>query len=199
MLIGLSGGYCAGKNLAASILEEEGFAVLDVDKLGHAATLREKERILALFGPGLLGADGEIDRKALGKRVFGDPAALARLEGLIHPAANALAEEWIAAQAGPRICLNAALLHRMPAIDRLDFIIEVRAPFLLRLFRAMRRDKLPLDQALSRLFSQRGFPRLLAASGRPIVRVRNAGSEGALASAIARALARGEAMAAAKG
>jgi dephospho-CoA kinase len=194
MIIGLSGGYCAGKNLAASLLEEEGFSVLDVDKLGHVATIREKEKIIARFGENLRGPDGEVDRKALGQLVFKDKRALRDLEAIIHPAANALAEEWIAAQKSKRLCLNAALLHRMPAIERLDFIIEIRAPLVLRLLRARKRDGLGFTRALARIHAQRDFPRILAASGRPVLRVGNAGSVRALRGALARALEKGEAI-----
>jgi len=48
-----------------------------------------RERLVALFGPAILGPDGAIDRRALGARVFGDPAALRRLEEVVHPAVRA--------------------------------------------------------------------------------------------------------------
>ena len=92
MLIGLTGLYCAGKNYIASILDSRGIPVLDVDKLGHQAIEREKEAIITRFGAIVLGTDGHIDRRALGKQVFGEPEALAALEAIVHPAANALTE-----------------------------------------------------------------------------------------------------------
>lgn len=192
MLIGLTGGYCAGKNLAASFLEAEGYAVLDVDTLGHAAIGAERERIIGLFGESFRSPDGEVDRRALGRRVFGDRAALAALEGIVHPAANRMAEEWLESRSGGKLCLNAALLHRMPAIERLDFVLELWAPLLPRLRRAMKRDGLGVLPALARIRAQRDFPRLLRASGRPVLRVANSGGPAALRAALLRALEAGE-------
>ncbi|MCL2374428.1 MAG: dephospho-CoA kinase, partial [Treponema sp.] len=49
-LIGLTGAYCAGKNRVALLLEQRGFAVLDVDKLGHEVIETEKTRLVSHFG-----------------------------------------------------------------------------------------------------------------------------------------------------
>jgi dephospho-CoA kinase len=159
-LIGLTGTYCAGKNYVAGLLEGRGFPALDVDKLGHAAIEAEKAAVLARFGPGVLGGDGAVDRRLLGKRVFGRPGELAALEGIVHPAANRMTGEWIARQsaAGCRaLVINAALLHRSSAFDRLDCIILVRAPLLTRLFRARKRDRLPFPELIRRFRSQKKF------------------------------------------
>ncbi|MDR1302497.1 MAG: dephospho-CoA kinase [Treponema sp.] len=157
LIIGLTGTYCAGKNHVAKLLEARGFPVLDVDKLGHQGIEVEKAAILERFGPGILGKDGNIDRKLLGAQVFGSPESLAWLETLVHPTANRLTEEWIERQ-GDRSCvINAALLHRSTAWNRLDGIILVKAPVLTRLLRARKRDKLPWGQLIMRFRSQTEF------------------------------------------
>jgi dephospho-CoA kinase len=165
-IIGLTGMYCAGKNHAAGMLEARGIPVLDVDKLGHRAIELEREAILARFGPSVLAAEtadtntalaSSIDRKKLGALVFGKPTELAALEGIVHPAANRLTDEWIAAQDTPVCVINAALLHRSSAFARLDAIILVKAPLLTRLLRARRRDKLPWGEIIKRFRSQRKF------------------------------------------
>jgi dephospho-CoA kinase len=156
-IIGLTGEYCAGKNHVAHLLEERGLPVLDVDKLGHQALETERNAVLARFGPGVLGPDGAVDRKKLGERVFGKPEELAALEGIVHPAANRLTDEWIANQAGRPCVINAALLHRSSAFARLDRVILVKAPTLTRLLRARKRDHLPWGQLLRRFKSQREF------------------------------------------
>jgi dephospho-CoA kinase len=160
-IIGLTGTYCAGKNYIGRRLSARGLPVLDVDKLGHSAIEIEREAILKRFGRDILGKDGAIDRRLLGAKVFGKPEELAALEGIVHPAANAMTTEWIAArgaeQLGRPCVINAALLHRSSAFGVLSCIILVQAPFLTRLLRAKKRDGLPLFQLLRRLGSQKKF------------------------------------------
>jgi dephospho-CoA kinase len=156
-IIGLTGAYCAGKNFIAGLLEKRGLAVLDVDKLGHRALTGEKGAIVSRFGDGILGPDGEVDRRRLGARVFGRPGELAALEGLVHPAVNRLTLEWIGAQGGRPCVINAALLHKSSAFGILDALILVKAPLVIRLLRAKRRDKLPWPALIRRFQSQRGF------------------------------------------
>ncbi|MDR3248129.1 MAG: dephospho-CoA kinase [Treponema sp.] len=156
-IIGLTGTYCAGKNYVAALLAARGLAVLDVDKLGHQAIIKEKGAIIARFGGDVLGDDGEVDRRSLGAKVFGKPGELAALEAIVHPAANRLTGQWLAAQ-GDRPCVvNAALLHKSSAFERLDALILVKAPYLTRLLRARRRDHLPWAALFRRFGSQKDF------------------------------------------
>ena len=158
MIIGLTGLYCAGKNHVAAILEKHGFPVLDVDKLGHQVLNEEKEAIFTQFGHDLKNADGHLNRKLLGQRVYENPEKLIQLENIVHPGANRLTEEWILQRdrAGDRACvINAALLHKSSVFGKLDHIILVTAPFLIRLFRAKRRDKLPWSEILKRFANQK--------------------------------------------
>jgi dephospho-CoA kinase len=155
-LIGLTGMYCAGKNYIAGMLEERGLPVLDVDKLGHEAIKREKNAIVQRFGSSILREDGGVDRRLLGALVFGKPEELAALEDIIHPAANRMTEEWMARQEGDCV-INAALLHRSVAFKKLDHILLVKAPLIIRLFRARKRDGLPWRVLLTRFKSQREF------------------------------------------
>ena len=174
MLIGLTGKYCAGKNHVAALLQARGLPVLDVDKLGYQVLETEKEAIFAQFGPDLKKADGSPDRRLLGQRVFGNPEKLAALEAIVHPAANRLTDEWIAAQNGPCV-INAALLHRSSAFNRLDRIILITAPLLIRLIRAKRRDKLPWPAILKRFASQKDFNSQYLAVNAEIYRIENPG------------------------
>jgi dephospho-CoA kinase len=156
-LIGLTGLYCAGKNYAAALLEKEGLPVLDVDKAGHEALAVQKNNIAARFGGDVLDGMGNVDRKKLGARVFGDPGKLRALEAIVHPETNHLVNEWIAAHEGQTAVINAALLHECACFDRLDAVIVIRAPFLVRLWRAKKRDGLPLSQLLKRFGAQKTF------------------------------------------
>jgi len=162
MVIGLTGLYCAGKNYIGALLEKRGIPVLDADRLGHEVIDSETESIISQFGQTILDSSGKINRQLLGKLVFNRPGAMAVLESLVHPGVNRLTEEWIAKcnesrEAG--ICvLNAAVLHKSSVFSQLSAIIEVKAPFFIRFFRAIGRDKRPLGEILNRFKAQKGFP-----------------------------------------
>jgi dephospho-CoA kinase len=178
MIIGLTGKYCAGKNHAADLLEKRGIPVLDVDKLGYQVLESEKEAIFAQFGNDLKRSDGALDRRLLGRIVFGKPEKLAILEGIVHPPVNRLTNEWIAAQKGAPCAINAALLHRSSVFHTLDCIILVTAPFLTRFFRARRRDRLPFREILRRFASQKDFNTQYLSIKAEIYKVENHGYSG---------------------
>jgi len=154
LILGLTGGYCAGKSSAAAALADAGWTIVDVDALGHAALERSAAAVAALLGPGVLKPGGAPDRRAIGALVFADPALLARYEAIVHPAMNALVDEAVDA-AGDRVCVDAALLYRLPVAGRCDAIIEVRAPLLARLRRGKSRDGLGARAVLSRIARQK--------------------------------------------
>jgi dephospho-CoA kinase len=176
MLIGLTGMYCAGKNYVAALLERRGLAVLDVDKLGYIAIENKKAAIFERFGDDVKNQDGSVNRRLLGERVFGRESELAALEAIVHPEANRLSLEWIAAQDGKPCVINAALLHRSAVFGQLDGIILVSAPRLVRLIRARRRDKLPWGVLLRRFASQKQFAAQYLAGNADIYKVENSGT-----------------------
>jgi len=178
MLIGLTGKSCAGKNHVAALLEARGLPVLDVDKLGYQALEMEKEKIFSIFGSDLQRADGSLNRRLLGQRVFGNPEKLAALEAVIHPPVNQLTEKWITERDGACV-INAALLHRSVIFNRLDRIILVTAPLFTRLIRAKRRDKLSWKVVFNRFASQKDFYSQYLSANAEIYRVFNFGSFGA--------------------
>jgi len=153
MVIGVTGAFCAGKSLAVSRLRDLGFTEIDVDRLGHAALEHQKEQLVARFGPGILEADGRVNRRSIGRLVFAGPSALRDLEAIVHPVMIAEVERLVRAGPGPTV-INAAILFRM-RLDRLcNLVVCVRAPFPLRLLRAIRRDRLGLVAAARRLLAQ---------------------------------------------
>jgi dephospho-CoA kinase len=87
--IGLTGPIGCGKSTVAGWLAELGARVIDADVVARDVTAPgtpELAAVVAEFGPGILRDDGSLDRASLGRIVFADPAALARLEAIIHPA-----------------------------------------------------------------------------------------------------------------
>jgi dephospho-CoA kinase len=155
LLLGLTGPYCSGKNFAGEILAGKGFSVLDVDKLGHIALENKKDAVVARFGNSVLDADGKIDRRTLGAAVFGKPVELAALENIIHPEVNSLTLEWLASCKERDCVINAALLHKSCAFTMLDAIIFIKAPYIARIFRARKRDRLPFKEIRRRFKTQR--------------------------------------------
>ena len=140
-LIGLTGNIACGKSTVARILAELGADVIDADRLVHL--LMEPggdcwRAIVARFGQGILRPDGTIDRARLGEIVFRDPAALAELESMLHPAARKLAERRIAASRKPVVVLEAVKLVEAgwrPLVDSLWVVICRREQQIERLMR----------------------------------------------------------------
>ncbi|MEB4613057.1 dephospho-CoA kinase [Leucobacter sp. M11] len=88
-LIGLTGGIASGKSTIARRLAEHGAVHLDADQIARDAVdpgTPALARIADAFGPDVIAADGSLDRAALGAIVFADSAALATLNGIVHPA-----------------------------------------------------------------------------------------------------------------
>lgn len=94
--IGLTGSIGAGKSAALAAFARHGAAVLDSDAVVHALYLRPavQAAVTGRFGPAVVLSDGSIDRAALGRIVFADPAALAWLEALLHPLVGEASERW---------------------------------------------------------------------------------------------------------
>jgi dephospho-CoA kinase len=87
-VIGLTGGIASGKSTVAGFLAGLGATVIDVDKVWHKALKDDAElrqKIVAAFGDVILTPHGDIDRKKLGKMVFGNTEALARLNSIMQP------------------------------------------------------------------------------------------------------------------
>jgi len=133
MVIGLAGGIGAGKSTVARILGEHGAAVIVSDRLNHQE-LDSPEVIQTLvewFGPGLLGADGEILRPALAEIVFNDAQHRARVEGLLHPRIDRRRRELIAIyRRDPQIRLiviDSPLLFETGLNELCDAVVFVEA------------------------------------------------------------------------
>lgn len=112
--VGLTGGIGAGKSEVARLLAGHGAVIVDADVLAREAVAVGSEglaEVVEAFGPGVLAADGSLDRAALATVVFADPAARGRLEAIIHPRVRALAEAAFAAAAA-----DAVVVHDVPLL-----------------------------------------------------------------------------------
>lgn len=157
-VIGLTGNIGAGKSTAIAWLARQGAFVLDADRLGHAVMapgLPAHDAVLQAFGPQVLAADGTIDRRALGAIVFADPARLAQLEAIIHPAVLARAEELIARSAAQVVVIEAIKLLEARNLLRLcDEVWVLIADEEIVLRRLMETRGMSEDDARRRLAAQ---------------------------------------------
>ena len=99
-VIGLTGGIASGKSLVSEQLAERGAVLIDADKVGHSAYLKGTptfDEVVAAFGTEIVGADGEVDRKELGGKVFADPEARHKLESIVWQAIRSKVEEQLEA------------------------------------------------------------------------------------------------------
>ncbi len=190
MLLGLTGGYCAGKNLAARLLSRRGWACCDVDVLGHAALELRLPEVADLLGPGMLKPDGSPDRREIGRRVFEDPDLLARYESIVHPALFSLVDEVIAGSGGRDLCLNAAILYKLPQVLRCAAVLELRSALPVRVLRGRARDGLPIGAILDRIRRQKPLWDRRKDYPGPVLVLRNSGSESGLARRLDGALGR---------
>jgi dephospho-CoA kinase len=113
IIIGLTGNIATGKSTVLAYLRSKGAYVIDADKLTHRAMAPDGpayQAIVDTFGPAIVRDDGSIDRAALGRIVFADPAALQQLEAIIHPAVFVLAQQEIAATTAPVVVVEAIKL-----------------------------------------------------------------------------------------
>lgn len=89
VVIGLTGGIGAGKSTVSAGLARRGAVVIDADAITRELQEPGTEVFVAMvdrFGPGIVGADGRLDRPAVADIVFHDPEALADLNAIVHPA-----------------------------------------------------------------------------------------------------------------
>ena len=114
--IGLTGAIGCGKSTVAGWLRDLGAVVVDADAIARSVTAPGEPAlaaVLARFGPAYRREDGSLDRAALGRLVFTDPAALRDLESIVHPAVRPRIEGAVAAAesaAAPAVVVEAIKL-----------------------------------------------------------------------------------------
>ena len=184
LVIGLTGGIASGKSTAARYLASLGAHVIDADALGHRAYAPDTDayrEVLATFGEDVRGVDGQLDRKALGGKVFGDPGAMKRLTDIMWPEIRRLAEVEIAAvrETDPAtvVVLEAAVLFEAGWQDAVDETWVVSVDRNLALTRAMTRDGLDKSAVQARIDAQLSNERRTALAD---VVVDNSGTEQAM-------------------
>jgi dephospho-CoA kinase len=157
--IGLTGGIASGKSVVSQMLAKLGATVVDVDRVAHEtyrAGTAGHARLREAFGPSVVGADGEIDRRVLGGLVFGKPEEMSKLTGIVWPLTRARIEEMARdhAQEPGVLVFEAAVLLEAGWTDLVDEVWVVTVPVEVARTRLMARNGLTEEQADARIGSQ---------------------------------------------
>ncbi|HEY7373853.1 MAG TPA: dephospho-CoA kinase [Polyangia bacterium] len=158
-LVGLTGNIGSGKSTIGRMFAARGIPVIDADDL-----LREAQRPgqpghaqIAAAWPEAIAADGTVDRQRLGKIVFADPAARARLEAITHPRIQELSRARSAAlaAAGHDLAIyEASLLIESGRDKEVDALIVVTASEATRIARVVARNGVSEDDVRARMRAQ---------------------------------------------
>jgi len=141
-IIGILGGIGSGKSTVAEELAKLGCKVIDADKIGHKALDKKdvRQKIIGLFGEGILGPSGRIDRRKLSDIVFADADKLLSLNRMIHPVILKRTDELIKRYSRQNrvkaIVLDMPLLVEVGWAKRCDKLIFVGCKRRLRVDRA---------------------------------------------------------------
>ena len=146
LLIGLTGGIGSGKSSVSARLAERGAVVVDADAITRELQEPGQPVLAAMverFGPDILAADGTLDRQVTADLVFADPAALADLNAIVHPAVGAEIARRLEAEAGTDhvVVLDVPLLVESGRSDLAGLVVVDVDP----------------ELAVARLVEHRGF------------------------------------------
>src|SRR3974390_2947647 len=151
LAVGLTGGIGSGKSAVADLLVERGAVLIDADQVARDVVAPDGpayQPLIDRFGPGLVAADGTIDRQALANVAFAHEESRLALNAITHPA------------------IGVRMIELRDALPGTDDIVALAIPPL-PLLKAVHRETVklhkgvvvdtPIDVALERLLSQRGF------------------------------------------
>ena len=153
-----TGGIGSGKSVVVRVFQELGLPAYDCDRAAKECYDRDPQllaEVVALCGKEVLDAGGRLDRAALSRRIFGDPALLAAVEDRVHPAVIRDFENWKKQQESGLVVIESAILLEKPQFAGLmDYTLAVTAPEALRVVRVMARDGVSETQVRRRMAAQ---------------------------------------------
>ena len=158
--IALTGGIATGKSHVRAAFEALGVPTIDADRHARAVVAAGTDgwrAVRARFGDGVIGPDGELDRKRLAAIVFADAEARRDLEAIIHPAVRRAIDAWFASLAAPEVPFGIAdipLLYETGRQAEFDGVIVAACSPDIQLRRLMARDGLTSDDAQQRVRAQ---------------------------------------------
>lgn len=168
LCIGLTGGIGSGKTLVGDTFAELGVEVADADAVSHRLTEPGAPGLLAItsaFGPSILLPSGALDRAALRRRVFSEPAERARLESILHPLIAAEMKHEIDAWQGPYgIVVIPLLLEKGRSRGYIDRVLVVDCPEEVQVQRVVQRSGLAPEEVRAIMATQLSRAKRLAAA-----------------------------------
>jgi dephospho-CoA kinase len=167
-VVGLTGGIGSGKSTVAELFVQHGAALVDTDVIAHQLTAPGGGAMPALvreFGPEVATADGALDRPAMRRMVFADPAARTRLEAILHPLIRQVSAERCRAAAAPYVILAVPLLVESGTYrQRCDRVLVVDCPESLQVERVVARNGMSADEVRAIMAAQVSRQQRLAAA-----------------------------------
>lgn len=155
MVLGVCGKVCSGKDAVSDILLQQGWYIIDADKLSREVLLEQEEKIILAFSKDdIINQHGCIDREKLGKVVFNNKKKLYLLNTLSHPYIIEKIYQKIQSSVEENIVVNAALLP-ITKISGIDALLFVQASLKERISRARARDKKNWFFIFQRIWIQR--------------------------------------------
>jgi dephospho-CoA kinase len=159
-LIAITGGIGSGKSVVSQIVKVMGYQVYDCDQRARALMIESEDvrrQLIEAFGKETFLDDGSLNRQHLSAKAFGNAEALARLNGIVHPATASDMLQWAKTQAGhgAKVTFMETALLRTAGLDRMvDEVWHVTAPASVRIPRVMARSGLSAQQVQDRMKSQ---------------------------------------------
>ena len=149
--VGVTGGIGSGKTVVCRVFRTLGIPVLSADDA--ARYLMENDTTLVQSIQWLLGddvyRDGKLDREKVSAIIFNEPAKLAKLNEIVHPATISYADAWMERQQAPYVIKEAVIFFESGSFKDIEIMIGVYAPKELRIRRAMARNKASREKVLS--------------------------------------------------
>jgi dephospho-CoA kinase len=155
--VALTGGIASGKSTVADLFARFGVPVIDTDVIARQVVEPGQPalaQVVSAFGPGILDADGRLDRRRMRERIFADSAAKRKLEAILHPAIRAEMARQSQAAGGPYQVLVIPLFAEGGRRDHVDRVLLVDVPEELQVQRLMLRDGVTREQAQASLDAQ---------------------------------------------
>ncbi|HEX6877035.1 MAG TPA: dephospho-CoA kinase [Nocardioidaceae bacterium] len=156
--VGLTGGVASGKSTVSAMLRDLGAVVIDADQIAREVVAPGTEglaEIVEAFGPRVLTADGELDRPAMGRIVFGDETARRKLEAVIHPLVRKRSAQLEAEAAS-----DAVVVHDIPLLaetgqaSTFDAVVVVDVPVETQVERMVQLRGMTREEADARIAAQ---------------------------------------------
>lgn len=156
-ILGLTGGIGSGKSAAAERFVELGVHLVDADQAARWVVEPGRPALASIverFGPGVLQADGQLDRAALRQLIFADPEQRRWLEALLHPLIGQEIFSYLAKAESPYAVFVSPLMIESGQFKRTQRLLVIDAPQALQVERTLLRDQTNPEQVQAILKAQ---------------------------------------------